>query len=87
MAADKVADAKKVHDKNSLPFDILSDPEAETIERYGLLFREPMRDMNIALPANILIDASGKVVWKRVSEAVQDRLDPTELSRIIEENL
>ena len=33
IAADKVSDAKKVHEKNDLPFDILSDPQAEVIER------------------------------------------------------
>jgi len=87
IAADKVADAKKVHAKNDLPFDILSDPDAEVIESYGLLFREPFRKLDIALPANILIDSSGKVVWKRVAESVQDRVDPAELDRIIREKL
>ncbi len=87
VAADKVADAKKVHDQNDLPFDILSDPDADVIELYGLLFREPFRKLNIALPANVLIDSSGTVVWMRVSDAVQDRVDPAELERVIRETL
>ena len=87
VAADKVADAKKVHDQNNLPFDILSDPDADVIESYGLLFREPFRKLNIALPANVLIDSSGTVVWMRVSDAVQDRVDPAELERVIRETL
>jgi len=87
VAADKVADAKKVHDQNDLPFDILSDPDADVIESYGLLFREPFRKLNIALPANVLIDSSGTVVWMRVSDAVQDRVDPAELERVIRESL
>ncbi len=87
IAADKVADAKKVHVQNDLPFDILSDPDANVIETYGLLFREPFRKINIALPANVLIDSSGTVVWKRVSDAVQDRVDPAELERVIRETL
>ena len=41
----------------------------------------------MALPAKILIDRSGDIVWMSVSTAVQDRIDPEELLHVLDEQL
>lgn len=77
ICVDAIKDNKRVHDDNHLPFPVLSEAKLEAIKSYGLLFREPARDIDIALPANFLIDRSGKIVWKWVAPRVQDRVDPS----------
>lgn len=62
-------------EKNKLPFNILSDEKLVTISAYGLLFHEPMRKTDIALPANFLLNRSGKIAWKWIAPRVQDRVD------------
>ncbi|MBK8271095.1 MAG: redoxin domain-containing protein [Planctomycetes bacterium] len=69
-----------VKEENDLRFDILSDTDTQIIRAYGLLFREPMRDIDIALPANFLIDRDGKIAWQWIASRVQDRADPALVS-------
>ncbi len=76
ISVDSPEDNLRVRDNNDLPFDILSDSKLEAIKAYGLLFHEPARDIDIALPANFLINRNGKTVWQWIPGRVQDRVDP-----------
>lgn len=87
ICADKIADSRRVKEKNGLPFDILGDEKLEVISAYGLLFHEPMRNTDIALPANFLLDREGKIVWKWISPRVQDRVDPSVVEAEVEKLL
>ncbi len=84
ICVDSVEENRRVKEKNNLPFDILSDSDARVIADYGLLFREPMRGIDIALPANFLLDAQGRVAWKWIAPRVQDRVDPEVVEAQIE---
>ena len=80
VCSDAEADCKRVADKNGLKFDILSDIGAATIKAYGLFHHDPFHDLDVALPANILLDDRGRVFWSRISSSVQDRADPAEVA-------
>ena len=87
ISADPVDKAKKMVEGNELPFDILSDENAETITAYGLLFHEPLGRGDIALPANFLVDRDGKVAWRWIAKRVQDRADPAAVLAAVEQLL
>lgn len=76
VSSDKISDSKRVHSKSELPFDLICDDGANVIREYGLFHHDPFHDLDIALPANILIDRNGKIAWMHVADAVQDRVDP-----------
>lgn len=76
ISSDTVRDARRTTEQLGLNFDLLSDPDLETIEAYGLLFHEPYHDKDVALPANFLLDRDGKIAWRRVSPRVTDRPAP-----------
>ena len=51
------------------PFTFLSDPKLETIRRYDLVHAEEIASgKDIARPAEFLIDPSGTVRWRMVTE-------------------
>lgn len=76
ISADKIDDSRRVVEKHALPFDLLCDTEIRVIREYGLQFREPFRDIDIALPANFLVDREGRIAWSWIAGSVQDRADP-----------
>ena len=76
---DAPADSKRVVDHNKLPFDILSDQGAKLVTQLGLLHHEPMGRGDIAIPANFLMDKSGRIVWRHIATYVQDRADPDDI--------
>jgi len=87
IAADELKDTKRVHEKNKLPFDVLCDVRLTAIAAYGLKHHEPFHDMDVSLPANILIDRNGRIVWMHVARRVQDRMDPNDVLRRVNDLL
>lgn len=73
-----------MYKKNELQFDVLCDVRLDAISAYGLKHHEPFHDMDVSLPANILIDRNGRIVWMHVATKVQDRMDPEEVLRQVE---
>jgi peroxiredoxin len=55
---------------------VLCDTEREVIAAYGLLHRGGRGESDIAIPANILIDRNGKIVWRFKADRVPARPDP-----------
>jgi peroxiredoxin len=55
--------------KAGYTFTFLSDPKLETIRRYDLVHAEELASgKDISRPAEFLIDPSGKVRWRMVTE-------------------
>lgn len=68
-----------------LAYPILSDPDLEAIDAYGLRHAgagENGRD--IAHPAEILVDADGVVRWRAVTDNVRVRPKPAEVLAAID---
>lgn len=71
--------------KSGLNFPILSDPDRKVAREYGLLHAGGAPDgSDIAIPAHILVDRNGKILWQRVAKRIQDRPSPGEVLAAIE---
>ena len=79
IVADPVDKCRKVHRDAELEFPILSDPQARVIRSFGVLHEKGLFGGPIALPANFLIDESGRIVWARTAGRVPNRPDPAML--------
>ena len=67
-------------EKLGLEFPILSDRGRETITAYGLLHHGASIDgSNIARPATLIIDADGRVRWRKLTENWRVRVRPDEI--------
>ncbi len=85
IAVDPPELARAVVEKQKLDFPILCDTEAEVIQAYGLVHSGAgPGGSDIAIPASVLIDRNGAIVWKRVARRAQDRPDPRDVIRIIQ---
>jgi len=72
--------------KLGFTYTFLSDPNAETIRRYDLLHPGAgPKGTDIARPAEFLIDASGIVRWRNLTEGVTVRARPEQVLRAIDE--
>jgi peroxiredoxin len=66
--------------KAGYTFPFLSDPKAETIRRYGVLHKGGGVDgEDIARPAEFLVDRSGTVRWRNLTEDWRVRARPEEI--------
>ena len=84
IAVDPPELARGVVEKHKLDFRILCDTEAEVIQAYGLVHSGGgPGGSDIAIPASVLIDRNGVIVWKRVATRAQDRPNPHEIRQII----
>ncbi len=84
VSTDSVQDSRRLAEKLKLPFDLLSDSEAEVVRGYGLQMHEPYQNLTVAIPASFLIDKSGNLVWRHVSATVNDRAAPAEVEIAID---
>jgi peroxiredoxin len=79
IAVDPPASAARVVADDRLPFPILCDVDRSVCRAYGLLHeRGSPEGTDIAIPAQVLIEPSGRIVWTRPARTVQDRPDPEE---------
>jgi peroxiredoxin len=63
--------------KAGYTYTFLSDPRAEVIRQYDLLHRGAGVDgRDIARPAEFLVDASGVVRWRNLTEDLRVRATP-----------
>jgi len=60
--------------KQGYSFPILSDPKAEVIRRYDLLHEGGFGGSDIARPAEFLIDETGIVRWRNLTEDYKVRI-------------
>jgi len=76
VSVDPPEDSRRVVQRNRLAFPILCDESRDVIRAYGLLHENGGPTGDVAIPAHVLIDRSGRIVWKQVSSRIQDRPDP-----------
>jgi peroxiredoxin len=80
IAVDPPKDAANVVEKNNLPFPVLCDTERKVIQAYSLVHPGAgPGGSDVAMPAHILIDQSGKIRWKYVAHRVHERPYPEEI--------
>ncbi len=80
IAADAPSDARRMVERNNLNFSVICDTEREVIRAFGLLHKGgALDDSDIAIPAHVLIDRQGRIVWKYISSRIQDRIDPDDV--------
>ena len=66
--------------KAGYTYTFLSDPQAEVIRRYDLVHQgASMEGKDIARPAEFLVDASGVVRWRNLTEDIRVRATPEEM--------
>lgn len=64
-------------ERAGLPFPILADEQGVVLDRLGLVHEGGGPDGgDIALPAQVLIDSDGQLLWIYVAERIQNRLSP-----------
>ena len=77
ICSDTPDESAKVIEHNHLKFPILSDPDCAIIKKYGLLHQGGgPGGKDIAIPAHMLVDRKGHIVWKHIAKHVTDRPDP-----------
>lgn len=80
ISTDASGKSAQATERLGLKFPLLSDVDAKVIRDYGLLHRGGGPDGgDVSLPANFLVGADGRILWRRVAGRVQDRLDPQEI--------
>lgn len=76
ISADTPQESSELAHKAGLTFPLLSDRNAEAIRQYDLLLPKMGEDgRDIGSFAEFLVDASGKVRWRKLSELAPGRLD------------
>ncbi len=65
IAADKVADNKKLVEREKLKISVLADPELKAIDAYGLRHKgASINGGDVSRPAIFIIDEKGIVRWR-----------------------
>ena len=63
ISVDDLSGAERVVDTLGLEYQILSDPEADTIRAYGVF---NLHNNNLATPATFIVDKAGAIRWQYV---------------------
>jgi peroxiredoxin len=80
ISVDAPAQSEDLRRKAGYTFTFLSDPNLDAIRSYGLVHKgagEGGRD--IARPAEFLVDRSGTVRWRNLTEDIRVRARPEEM--------
>jgi len=85
ICVDAPKDSLRVVEKKGLPFSILCDEKREVLRAYDVLHPGAgPGGCDIAVPAHVLIDTDGKIVYRHRASKVQDRPDPADLLRAVQ---
>jgi peroxiredoxin len=77
ISVDAPEQSRDLCNKAGYTYTFLSDPEAEVIRRYGVLHKGGGQDgQDIARPAEFLVDRSGTVRWRNLTEDWRVRARP-----------
>ena len=78
-------DVTRAHgEKQGFTFTFLSDTKAEVIRRYDLLHAGGFGGADIARPAEFLLDADGKVLWRNLTESNKVRAQAEEILKVMD---
>ncbi len=85
VAVDPPELASKVADKIGLGFDVLCDTDRKIINAFGLVHQGGGLDGgDVAVPAHVLIDSTGRIAWRHVARKIQDRPHPATVLQAID---
>lgn len=74
ISTDPPEKSREVVERRKLNFSVLSDPDAMILKAYGLAHEGGgPRGATIAMPAIVLINPQGEIVWRRKAQLIQDR--------------
>lgn len=76
VAVDSIEDNARVARQLQLGYRVLSDPDLTAIDAYGVRHDDGGPDHPIARPASFLIDGSGVVRWRNLSDNYRYRPHP-----------
>jgi len=80
ISVDSPEESSALCKKVGYTYTFLSDPKAEVIRRYSLLHQGAGLDgKDIARPAEFLVDSSGVVRWRNLTEDFRVRATPEEV--------
>lgn len=85
ISVDSREESRKLSQARGFTFDLLSDPQAEIIRRYGVL--HPGAGENghdIARPAEFLVDAAGTIRWVKLTDDLRVRARPEAVLQAID---
>jgi peroxiredoxin len=77
ISADDPEDARQLKADEELPFRVLSAAGRPVLDDFGLAHVGGGLDgETIAVPAELLVDQDGEVVWRHIARRITDRADP-----------
>jgi peroxiredoxin len=80
ISVDAPEQSRDLRNKAGYTYTFLSDPGAEVIRRYGVLHKGGGEDgQDIARPAEFLVDRSGTVRWRNLTEDWRVRARPEQM--------
>jgi peroxiredoxin len=85
ISVDAVETNRELREKRGYTYPFLSDPKLEAIRRYDLVHAGGFPSGNIARPAEFLLDASGTVRWRNLTENYRVRTKGEDILKIIDE--
>ena len=80
ISVDPSSSSRDMARRLGLKFPLLRDPDMAVITAYGVA----MAGRDIAVPATIVIDQRGRVVYRRVGETMSDRPEVPALLEVLE---
>jgi peroxiredoxin len=69
VSADRPEEAAQLAKRLALTFPVRPDPELRVAAAHGVR----QAGLGVALPALFIVDATGKVRWRKVGESIPDR--------------
>jgi len=88
VSVDPQSRNRKVVERNRLAFPILSDQDRKVTAGFGLLHKGGGPGYSdIPVPAHVLVDRDGRIIWRHIAIRIQDRPDPKEEIRLLREKL
>jgi peroxiredoxin len=80
ISVDSPAESRDLRQKAGYTFTFLSDPNLEAIARYDLVHKgEGEHGRDISRPAEFLVDSSGTVRWRMLTENFWVRARPEQI--------
>jgi len=76
ISVDPPDKSRLIAERYGLEFSLLSDPDLEVIDAFGVRHRDGGLDGDIARPAIFILDREGRIVWRELTENWRVRARP-----------
>lgn len=88
VSVDEPSHSRQAAERLDLMFPLLSDQESTVIDAYGLVHPGGgPGGVDTTIPAQFLIDQNGRVLWRRIAGALQDRASPEEILTVVRQHV